>query len=299
MCLNVADMERIETKYRKTLKCMLSLPDCTNSEAVYLSIGVLPATAQRDIEILGLLGQLAMCDTESQSVRGVMENTLTFYGVNFNGWSGLARRTCIKYDLPDPLQYLQYPWRADRWKDHCKKIVYDYWEKQFLLKIKSMDSLQYVDIENISVGIPMRVWQMAGLCSEEVKMATVVNWMVLGVYFTRVFLHKMKKIKTPLCQGCNEENEDLPHFLLKCSHYDDIRESYLPKYFQLNLHISEILDNQGLILQTILDPLASRLPASIRNNWSSVTTVYRISRQFCFHMHRRREKLYSEKEKGS
>ena len=96
MCLNVADMERIETKYRKTLKCMLSLPDCTNSEAVYLSIGVLPATAQRDIEILGLLGQLAMCDTESQSVRGVMENTLTFYGVNFNGWSGLVRRTCTR-----------------------------------------------------------------------------------------------------------------------------------------------------------------------------------------------------------
>ena len=49
---------------------MLSLPDCTNYEAVYLSIGVLPATAQCDIEILGLLGQLAMCDTESQSVRG-------------------------------------------------------------------------------------------------------------------------------------------------------------------------------------------------------------------------------------
>ena len=80
---------------------MLSLPDCTNSRAVYLSIGVLPATAQSDIEILGLLGQLAMCDTESQSVRGVMESTLTFYGVNFNGWSGLVRRTCLKYDLPD------------------------------------------------------------------------------------------------------------------------------------------------------------------------------------------------------
>ena len=91
---------------------------------------------------------------------------------------------------------------------------------------------------------------------------------------------------------------DLPTSF-KCSHYDDIRESYLPKYFQLNLHISEILDNQWLILQTILDPLASRLPACIRNNWTSVTTVYRISKQFCFHMLRRREKLYSEKEKAS
>jgi hypothetical protein len=39
----------------------------------------------------------------------------------------------------------------------------------------------------------------------------------------------------------------------------------MPKYFQFNLHITEILDNQGLILQTILDPMAFRLPASIKN----------------------------------
>ena len=123
MPLNTVDLDRIEVKYRKVLKCMLSLPDCTSSVAVYLSIGVLPATAQRDIEILGLLGQLAMCDQETQQVRAVIEHTLTFYGADFPGWSGLVRRTCLKYGLPDPLPYLQHPWRADRWRAHCKRIV--------------------------------------------------------------------------------------------------------------------------------------------------------------------------------
>ena len=65
MQLNTTDMERIDVKYRKVLKCMLSLSDCTTSAAVYLNAGVLPATAQRDIEILGLLGQLAICDGEA------------------------------------------------------------------------------------------------------------------------------------------------------------------------------------------------------------------------------------------
>ena len=64
MQLNNTDMERIEVKYRKVLKCMLSLPDCTTSADVYLNVGVLPATVQRDIEILGLLGQLAVCDVK-------------------------------------------------------------------------------------------------------------------------------------------------------------------------------------------------------------------------------------------
>jgi hypothetical protein len=118
MTINLGDIEGPEIKYRKTLKCMLSLPDCTTSAAMYLCIGVLPAAAQRYVEILGLLGQLAMCDQELQNIRTVMEHTLTFYGINFPGWSGLMRRTCLKYSLPDPLQYLQHPWRADRWRQH-------------------------------------------------------------------------------------------------------------------------------------------------------------------------------------
>ena len=65
MGINEGDLEKIETKYRRVLECMLSLPDCTSSSAVYLSIWVLPTTAERDIEILGLLGQLALCDNEA------------------------------------------------------------------------------------------------------------------------------------------------------------------------------------------------------------------------------------------
>ena len=103
--MNEGDVERLKVKYRKILKCMLALPDCTSSAAVYFSIGVLPASAQRDVEILGLLGQLALCDEEAQNIKGIIEHSLSFYGIKFNGWSGLVRRTCLKYGLPDPLQY--------------------------------------------------------------------------------------------------------------------------------------------------------------------------------------------------
>ena len=84
VCINESDIERLEIKYRKVLKCMLSLPDCTSSAAVYLCIGVLPASAQRDLEILGLLGQLRLCDREAQDVRDIIENGLIFYGINFS-----------------------------------------------------------------------------------------------------------------------------------------------------------------------------------------------------------------------
>ena len=61
-------MAKVEVRYRQTLKNMLPLPDCVSTPLVYLSIGVLPATAQRDLDILGLLGQLALSDNDDQNV---------------------------------------------------------------------------------------------------------------------------------------------------------------------------------------------------------------------------------------
>ena len=61
-----------------------------------------------------------------------------------------------------------------------------------------------------------------------------------GCLYTRVFLHKMKKIKTPQCAGCNNKDEDLSHLLLHCSFYDSIRETDLPQYFVQNTSIGDI-----------------------------------------------------------
>ena len=295
MSINLTDIDRLEVKYRKTLKCMLSLPDCTSSPAVYLCMGVLPAAAQRDVEILGLLGQLAMCDKDTQNISNIIKHTLTFYGVNFPGWSGLVRRTCLQYNLPDPLQYMQHPWRADRWRTHCRKTVQDYWEKKLLNIVSETPSLQYIDTETASLSIPMRGWQLAGLCSNSVRQASVVNWMVLGVYFTRELLFKMKKSKSPNCSGCGDtQKEDLKHFLLHCVFFKDIREVFIPKLVLMNPSYREIFNDESQLMISILDPISSKLPKNYVNNWSSVTSAYELTRMFCWNMHNKREKLYSD-----
>ena len=223
---------------------------------VYLWIGVLPAAAQCDVEILGLLGQSVMCVQELQNIRTVMEHSLKFNGVNFPGWSGLVRRKCLKYGLPDPLQYLQHPWRADRWRLHCKRAVQDYWETQLNQTVKTSETLQYVDTEAASLSIPMRGWQLAGLCSVKVRQATIVNWMLLGVYFTRQLLFKMKKVESDKCFGCEEnDREHLEHFLIHCPFYQNIGEEYLPQLVLFNPNISSIFDDEQQAILLILDPV--------------------------------------------
>ena len=83
MPININDMSKLEIKYRKVLKCMMSMPDCTPSALVYLAIGILPAEAQRDLEILSLLGQLAMADEEIQNVLLLIKHNLAFFDGGF------------------------------------------------------------------------------------------------------------------------------------------------------------------------------------------------------------------------
>ena len=69
MEINKTDLARLEINFRNMLKKMMTLSDNVASPAVYLSCGVLPVEAQRDIEILGLMGQLAVCPHELQNIR--------------------------------------------------------------------------------------------------------------------------------------------------------------------------------------------------------------------------------------
>jgi hypothetical protein len=97
---------------------------------VYLSIGVFPAEAQRDLEILGLMGQLAFCPTELQNIKQIIEHNLSFYTDGFHGWIALIRTVCRKYLSTRPLLYFKNPWRPDRsrWRQNCKEIVGNYWD---------------------------------------------------------------------------------------------------------------------------------------------------------------------------
>ena len=294
MNINTTDMSKLEVKYRKVLKNMLSMPDCVSSPLVYLSMGVLPATAQRDIDVMGLLGQLAMCDDEKQNVRFVIQHNLSFYDGNFGGWSGLARSIAQEYGLPDPLQYLQYPWRPDRWRSHCQQVIGNHWEKKLKAEQAPKSSSCYLDLDSMSTTTPMRIWQQAGLNSAAAKEATVVSWMYCGVFFTREFLYNIKKVKSPQCVCECDVFETLAHFLLHCKMYDSIREEYIPKYVENNPNIVELVNDENLLLISILDPISSKLPTSVTKNWTSIKSIYEISRKFCYRMYLKREKIYNE-----
>ena len=291
--MNKTDIDNLERNYRKIIKKFLCLPENTPSVTVYLTFGVLPLEAQRDLEILGLLGQIAVCPSDQQSVKDVVKHNLMFYGNSLKGWSTLSRQTCRKYDLPDPLDYFAKPWRPDRWREHCKKTIYTQWGDKFRSEAAKLTSLKYLDINSLNLYTPQNIWLCAGLDSVQVKRVTVVSWMIQGVFKTRDKLFRMKLAKSDKCLPCEiydiDEIENLPHLLLHCPYYRQIREEYLPKLALLNRNLSTIISDETQIIISILDPESKLLLCEAR---LSCDEAFRISRSFCYDLFRKREKFY-------
>ena len=131
-----------------------------------------------------------MCPDQLQNVHHIIFDHLTQYPLDFPVWSGLVRRSAMKYSwLPDPLQYLQHPWRPDRWRTHCSGIISQHWDEKLREDASSRSTLELLDVSGLSISKPHRIYSKAGLVPSEVTKATVVSWMLLGTYYTREILH--------------------------------------------------------------------------------------------------------------
>ena len=278
--VNKCDMERLERAYRAVFKHMLAVHDNTPSCSIYLVAGVFPAEAQRDLDIMGLLGQIAACPSDLQNVTDIIHHNLLFYGDEFGGWSGLTRETAAKYSLPDPAQYMEHPWRTDRWRAYCRDTIANHWDTKLKEQAELKSSLRFLDTDLLSIMKPAKIWSMAGLDSEEAKKTAVLNWMILGVYKTREALNKMKIIKSDLCAACSMNVPgSLPHYILYCPFVEDIRQLFFPMFLLNNPSLASLMDDETSIIISILDPESSLLPAEVQYKWQSSSKAYALSCQ--------------------
>ena len=209
----------------------------------------------------------------------------------------------MKYGLPDPIQYLENPWRPDRWTSHCKEVIFNHWDETLKNAAKAQQdsgqSLELFDVSNLSIKKPHKIWEAAGRISSEVTKAVVVNWMLMGVFLTRDKLFKFKKIDSPICIYCDPSKalnieENLYHHLWVCSAFTDIREPFIEDLTTMNPSIPNFMSNHKIITISILDPESGFLPEEIRLNWSNLDKIYSLARNFVFNLFQKRKILTNQ-----
>ena len=274
---------------------MQSLPPSTPTPAVYLMGGVVPAVAERDIQILQLVGQLAICDRSIQAVSDIVESNLGGESIDFAGWSGLARRTAAIYNLIDPLELFQNPWKSERWSKYVKGEVIKYWTNLLHENVASYPSLDMLDTSRLDLSSPHPIWLAAGTNPVSVTKATVVSWLLLNVYKTAERLHKMRKLKSPECLSCLAPVDDQVHFGLQCLSLVEIRSEYMSKFTEACPNISKYLSNPKVLLVALLDPFSPLVPNDLNNGWRNKDEAYKLSRNYFYDLHKKREKINENK----
>ena len=245
---------------------------------------------------VGLLGQVAQCPRDLQAVTDIVEENLARYDIDFPGWTGVVRKTATTYGLDDPLELLQQPWRADRWRQHCKKVITEYWVKVLHESCQSYTSLDLFDVSRLLLEAPHPIWVAAGRDSYSTSQAVYQLWLLLGVYNTQERLARMKKVKSADCVLCPDVGdspmiEDRVHFLLSCPALAETRDNFMSQLGDLSPVVVKYRDETTTFLLSLLDPLSPMLPQELRSSWSSDTDIYKWSRKFCYAMHKKRTKL--------
>ena len=119
------------------------------------------------------------------------------------------------------------------------------------------------------------------------------NWMALGVYRSQEVLYKMKLAKSDICAACPMNVVgSLPHYLLYCPFTEEIRQKFAPQFIMNNPRIAGITNNEAALIVSILDPESALLPDDVRFNWNSSNTIYKLSRDYVYNVHKKFEKFY-------
>lgn len=202
---------------------------------------------------------------------------------------------------------MEEPWRSDRFSKFVKKEITKYWAN-LLQKSASTyqeNTLNLLNITELDLSVPHRIWKEADNEAISVQKATIVSWFFLGVYKTQERLYKMKKVFSPNCLLCQSppqhsddsvHTESRSHLALQCVAFSEIRKNYFDKFIAICPVLATHMDTSDKLLKILLDPLSSDVPIDIREGWSSQAAAYEISRNYFYALHKKHTKLMEKLE---
>ena len=204
----------LDVFFRKLLRQVQTLPESTATEAVYWLAGVLPIEAQYHRKILTLAGSICRLPRTHQ-LHKLATRQLAIRD-NRNSWFLQADKIGEQYGL-DLQQQLDFPWTKLAWKSSVKSRISSHWHIQLFSSSIKKTSLQWLITDDSPPVGPHRVWKFCN-ASEALRTAAFTRArLISGKFRTAASEAKYSRgTKSPKCQICDQEEEDVQHLLVNC-----------------------------------------------------------------------------------
>ena len=119
-------IEGLERFQAAKLKQILSLPNNTAIEVVYVLLGIPPVEVFLHKKVLGMFGNI--CRTPGSIEWRIAERQLAVKGILSLSWVSMVRRLLAIYNLQSAYDLFTYPPKKSAWKNTVTKTINRQWE---------------------------------------------------------------------------------------------------------------------------------------------------------------------------
>ena len=203
------------------------------------------------------------------------------------------RDILILYDLPSiTVLQAKLPLKI-RWKKLVRKEVEQFWLKRLQNDATAKATLKYLAIKHLEIGTSHPLWKMKSKTRIAVKKSIIKARIIIGTLVLQKDRHRFNKFDvSSTCPMCRLEDEDIIHFLLKCSLLAGSRQE------PFRLLKNEVINNSedGTWLKTFNnDERITTLIIDCRNysetfmeNTSVMDRIEELSIELCYRLYVRR-----------
>ena len=164
-------------------------------------------------------------------------------------------------------------------KQLVNKAVYIYHSNRLTEEAQTKSSLKYIYFNNSKDGKVHNIWKSCGSEPYAVISAALKTKIATGTIILQkqVSRFSANNTKTPICQLCSKEIEDILHFIVRCSALQKVRSPFLTAiqdaiYSNVNKDISDdILKNEENLCQIIMVTQFAFLPKKLQIRLESIS----------------------------
>ena len=288
----------------KILRSILKLSKCSSIPALHFLTGELPVEGKLHRDVFSLFYcSWANPDTKIHDIVNYLLKNST---ENSRTWSIFLKQLCQMYGLADPSECLKHdaPKKSEFKGDVATKIT-AFYEKNLRKKAETNSNMTYLNVSVSGLRGKRHPALSDMITTRDVEKSRPHIKMLCKDYYTYE-KRADQSGGSAHCRSCSDSYtsdvkpvENTSHILTACGAYSDIRERILLEYATLCLkggfNFNEIISDSKKLTQFILDPSSLNLPKRINCSDRSLSSFFKISRDFCYSVHMRRMNILKQK----
>lgn len=229
-----------------------------------------------------------------KKTRDIIEYQYCIKSKKSNSWVIYIRQILAKYNLPSIFHLLHNSTTRKEWKTTVKEAIDIKRKEEIVNEANSKSTLNFLNTTYQTKKLHPCVAQLESV--REVRRTQLFVRLVTGTYTVQSLKYKFKTVPTPMCQLCKQEDEDIPHLLIKCPATATARFKYLGQlqnavpciYIRYNTLFKDTL----LLTQLLVDPTHPRITACLDTLQPAIVyNLLKIAKNLLYAIHILRNRI--------